>query len=272
MKKLLLSVIALYFSVAVFGQEAADKKIQAGLVVGTGFDMQQVGTKYFTKNGVGSDLTIGANVNFNFTNTIGLTTGIEFDFSRMNFKANPNYDIYYRYDDAKIFRKGDTQGNESLMQLSERNQRMVYMTIPTMVLFRTNYFGYFRYFGKFGLKHSFLLGSKSFDKGTLYEDGNLLAAGVSGDNKSMKLNAGSDLFFYRGSVGLAAGAEWNFSGPTCLVAEIGYYYGFTPMFYNRKEDKRSLFYTSAEPGGITQNYINNVARQSQLLLKISILF
>ena len=84
----------------------------------------------------------------------------------------------------------------------------------------------------------------------------------------MKLQTGNDMLFYRGSVGLSAGAEWNFIGSTCMALEVGYYYGFTPLYYNPKEDKRTLYTIE----NTQRTYINNAAHQSQLLFKLSILF
>ena len=78
----------------------------------------------------------------------------------------------------------------------------------------------------------------------------------------------NEMWFYKGAVGLAGGAEWNFSGATCLLAELGFYYGFTPLYYSPKEDRRSLY----KMEGTTARYFSNAATQSQLMLKISTLF
>ena len=110
--------------------------------------------------------------------------------------------------------------------MSTRVQKGTYLTIPTMLLFRTNFIGYFRYFGKFGLRNSFLLTNKINDTGVNYDvdvPGNPVE--IQGDNVNMK--AKGDMFFFKSAVGLAGGAEWNFSGSTSLVAELGFYYGFT---------------------------------------------
>ena len=67
MKKLIYSFVGLFILTNSFAQEAADKKVQAGLIFGSGIAIQKMGTNYIDKNGVGSDLTIGANVNFSLT-------------------------------------------------------------------------------------------------------------------------------------------------------------------------------------------------------------
>lgn len=264
-------MFTLTLTFGVIAQDAADKKVQAGLVLGTGVNLQNSNTKAFDAKAAAANMMVGATVNIGFNNNIGLATGVEFDFDNSKFK--PTAPTYYRFDDVKILRANEDSDNAKFYQLEERKQEAIYLTIPAMMIFRTNYIGYFRYYGKFGLRNSFLLTAKSNDKGSLLlEDLTLEEA----DNKNMKLNKGNDMLFYRGSVGLSAGAEWNFVGSTCLALEVGYFYGFTPLFYNPKEDKRTLYNIEQknENGSIQLDtkYINNLAHQSQLLFKISVLF
>lgn len=267
MKKIVFSAILLGLSLNSQAQDAADRKVQAGLVLGTGMNFQKMGTKYFNANGVGADMTIGANVNFSLKENIGLNTGLEFDFSSTKYKPSGiDGPVFYQYDDTKILRKKDATVADSRFQLSERKQNATYITIPTMVLFRTNYIGYFRYFGKFGLRNSFLLSAKANDKGVDYST----PVPTEATNKGMKRK--NEMLFYKGSVGLTAGAEWNFSGATCLVAEIGYYYGFTPLYYSPKDDNANLYTSGLTNGTGSDKYISNAATQSQLSLKISVLF
>ena len=278
MKKLIYSIIGLFIFTTSFAQEAADKKVQAGLVFGTGIAMQKMGTNYIDKNGVGSDLTIGANVNFSLTETIAFNTGAEFDFSTLKYKASTfeSNNIYYYYNDKTILQINEfdpTNANHQLFELGERRQKAVYLTIPTMMVFRTNFIGYFRYFGKFGLRNSFLLSSTIFDSGLNIdpEVPNGITR-VDADLENMK--APGEMFFFKSAVGATVGAEWNFSGSTSLVAEIGYYYGFTPLHTNRNIDKGNnyLFATPLDNGVGNDTQINNKATQSQLMFKLSILF
>lgn len=272
MKKLIIACVGLGFAFQGFAQEAAEKKIQAGIIIGTGMNFQRMGTKNMSKNGVGGDFNIGANLNFGLNDNIAICTGLELDFSSTKFKASALDDsnnpmtTYYRYTDTKILNKGESDPSNTLFQLDERKQSATYLTIPTMLLFRTKYIGYFRYFGKFGLRNSILVGGKITDQGSIVQ-GNVIGGPlVSAENTRM--TASNNLFFYKGSVGMAVGADWNFSGATCLAAELGFYYGFTPLFYNPKEDNRHLF--TADANG--QRFFANSANQSQLMLKVSVLF
>jgi hypothetical protein len=277
MKKIALSVIALGISLGSIAQDAADKKVQAGLIAGVGLNFQKMGTSYLETNGLGNDLTIGSNVNFSLTETIAFSTGAEFDFSTVKYKAGGylNTDLFYYYSDKELLETGafdQTNSQHELFQMETRKQKAVYLTIPTMMVFRTNFIGYFRYFGKFGLRNSFLLSSKINDTGNSFDPETPLGTATSAENIDMK--ATGDMFFFKSAVGLSAGAEWNFSGSTCLVAEVGYYYGFTPLHTNRniEKGKNYLFASDINNGGTSSFDINNDATQSQLMLKVSILF
>lgn len=277
MKKIIYSVFAIGITLSTFAQEAADKKVQAGLVGSFGMNFQKMGTKRINTNGIGTDLTVGANAIFNFSETIGLCTGLEFDFETLKYKASgyEGLNTYYYYNDTEILSVKDavSDANDKLFMLDTREQKAVYLTVPTMLIFRTKFFGYMRYFGKFGLRNSFLLTNKINDKGYNFPIAqSLLETPVAGENLNMK--AGGDMFFFKSAFGLCGGAEWNFSGSTSLVGEIGYYYGFTPLHTDKNLDKGNnfLFATDENNGAGNDVNFNNKVTQSQLMIKVSILF
>ena len=278
MKKLLFTFISISVLSSTFSQEAADKKVQAGIITSFGLNFTNPTTKLISRDGVGTDLTIGMNLNYNFTPTIGINTGIEFDFESFKYKTNATSNLYYYYNDSEILTKNqyiDASGNFTapangkLYQLTERKEKPIYLTIPTMMLFRTKFIGYFRYFGKFGVRNSFLLGSTIFDKGFTTD----MMTSTAASNDQMKTTS-RDLALYKGAVGLSGGAEWNFSGTTSLVAEIGYYYGFLNVSRGNsitgdKEKNMSVFTTPL----LTPSGYNPLSlKQNQLMLKVSILF
>ena len=264
MKKILFTIIGLSIALSSKAQDAAEKKLHAGLIIGTGMNFQKMGTKYLEANGIGGDFNIGVNLNFNINENIAFNTGLEFDFSNVRYSATSANPVYYRFSDTEILRKGDPlETGNAIFQLSERTQKATYVSIPTMFLFRTNFIGYFRYFGKFGLRNSFLASSKTNDIGFTFDNGAVVAS----ENNNMKRK--NEMWFYKGAVGLCGGAEWNFTGSTCLMAELGYYYGFTPLYYSPKEDKMSLYTSSLVDGN---KFFSNAATQSQLMLKVSVLF
>jgi hypothetical protein len=278
MKNLLIFSTLFVLITAAEAQDDSNRKVQAGLILGSGISFQDVrNSAFFETNGAGTDLTIGMNFNINFSETIGFCTGTEFDFS--NVKIKSNQPIYYNYDGNDILRLRDKNDYDdsgksySTYLLEERRDKSVYLSIPTMLLFRTKFIGYFRYFGKFGLRNSFLLKSESFDSGKDFGTANITEqpkSGVEKDNMSSKGNA----FFYKGAIGMSGGAEWNFSGSTSLVGELGYYYGITPLYWERDQDndRLSLYTSGMNNGSGNDSYTPVKARQGQLMLKVAILF
>lgn len=269
MKKIIILAVALTTSIASMAQEAANKKFQAGIAAGFGMNFQNMGTKYLDKDGVGTDLLIGANMNYMFHDNIGLTTGVEFEFSNTKFKSGA-FPLYYYYNDNKILGIENASDASGAFLLEKRKQKSVYLTIPTMLVFRTKFIGYVRYFGKFGMRHSFLLGQKSDDTGRNIGVNAFDPTATYETTTQKNMKAVNEVVFYKGSVGVAGGAEWNFSGSTTLVAEIGYYYGITPLYYNRSNAYLQSY--SVVNGVPTITNVSNKATQGQLQLKVAIMF
>ena len=239
-----------------YAQGSETKRLQAGMTGNFGLNFQKMGSKKMDLNGVGSDLSVGVILHTSFKNSsnLGLATGLEFDFETLKYKAGAD-SVFYKYIDNEILGKDDAGG--TAFQLSERQMKPIYLSIPLMLLFRTEPIGDFRYFGKFGLRNSFLVSQKINDKGID------AVSGLEKENVSMK--SFGETFFYKGSIGFSAGAEWNFVGTTTLVPEIGFFYGLTPMHFRFSEKNYTLYDNSG-------TYFYTKSKQNQLLLKISILF
>jgi len=224
---------------------------------------------------------IGLNLNFAFNQNIGLNTGLEFDFESFKYSFVATNPIYYTYADTKIFRNqedGEAQNGSSVYRITERKQKATYLTIPTMLLFRTNAIGDFKYYGKFGARTSFVLGYTMNDNGfQLVNDAANPGVPKEVALKNTDMKTTKDMNFFRSSVGIAGGAEWNFTGNTNLFAEVGFYYGFTNVHAGKAltgdDDKNMTLYqydkTTAPP---TQDFLTLGATQKQIVLKIGILF
>jgi hypothetical protein len=239
-----------------YAQGTETKRLQAGMTGNFGLNFQKMGSKKMDVDGVGSDLSVGVILHTSFKNSsnLGLATGLEFDFETLNYKAGDSA-VFYRYTDNKILGQDDAGG--TAFQLSERQMKPIYLSIPLMLLFRTDPIGDFKYFGKFGIRNSFLLSQKINDQGVDVGSSTVI------ENTSMK--SFGETFFYKGSIGFSAGAEWNFVGSTTLVPEISFFYGLTPMHYRFSDKNYSLYDGSG-------TYFYTKSKQNQLMLKISILF
>lgn len=273
MKKLLIMFVATSMMAGINAQEAAKKKVLAGLTLGTGMNFNNPQTTLINSND-GFDFVAGMSLDWHFAKNIGLSTGIEFDFNRFTheFGVNGNQNPMFEYTDKEIVQRGKNEApnsGENTFLLTERRYRNIYLTIPTMLRFQTNYMGYLRYFGKFGVRNSFLLTTRADNDGVV--------VGQSDVTELNDMQNPGDLSIYKGSVGLSVGAEWNFSGSTCIVGEIGYYYGFTEIHRQDaigsdkiKKHKNKSLYTQDLLGN--REYITPSAKQGQLILKISVLF
>lgn len=274
MKQILLTLSIITLSTSLFAQEAADKKVQAGLVAGVGMNLVTMETDKLTKDGNGTDLTIGSNVNFSINETIGFSTGLEIDFTSLKYRPSGD-NIYYNFSDKNILNNEEALAatDDQMYQLETRKQKATYLSIPTQLIFRTKFIGYFRYFGKFGVRTSFLVSNKTYDTGFEFPEG--ISNPVVGDPlKVSRVNENmspkNEMFFMRAVGGFAGGAEWNFTGTTTLMAEMGFYFGFTPLYYSKKDEKSFLYQT--EDLGTTSTYFSNAAKHNQLRFKLSILF
>ena len=245
-----------------------NKSIQAGLTTSFGLNFANMGTSIMDKNGLGTNFSIGLLMHKSFKDSknFGFASGLEFDFNAIKFQSSPFSDsIFYNYSDTEILPSTNT--SEDLFLLESRKHKITQITIPIALLFRTDANGHFRYYTKFGIKNSFLLSNKMTDKGTEIIKG---SPTILKEKENLSMTSKNEMFFYQAYLGLSLGTEWNFIGSTCLVAEMGYYYGLTPLFLDRKEEKQTLYYKDASTGKI--NYFSNKATLNQLNLKFAVLF
>lgn len=257
MKKLLLLFLATGIA---FGSQAQEKKFQVGLVFGPTFNWLKVQTTKIERNGIGTGFTIGLGGNYLFNENIGIASGVQFDLE--SFKINygdpskPNLgSVYYLYDDTDIRKYDDNGTNDpaddtyegvaetdtlaSAYQLMTRKFKGKYVTIPFFLKFQTNKIGKMIYYGKFGLRTSFLAGVRMDDEGvesnynavtkefTQLGTGNVLKTDMRPDAIKKGLSQ------VRTGIGIYGGAEWNFTGNTYLYGEVGYNYGLTPGIYKK---------------------------------------
>lgn len=282
MKKLLIFSFLSLFSAYSFAQEAAEKTVQAGVVVGLGTSLMNEETNFIDQKGIGFDFVPGVVLDWSFSKNIALSFGLEFDFNRFRYdfnNINGEGDLYVSFRDRTILTKEELEeaiDNSSSFQnflMENRRNRVNYLTLPTMLKFQTNHMGYMRYFAKFGLRNSFRLRSRAdfygsgFDFSTFSKDETV--------TELMDMAIPNDVAFYRGTVGMSFGAEWNFAGGTSLVGEIGYYYGFTNVHRgdaltgDDKDRNKTIYHVD---GNLNRNYEVANARQRLLMLKVAVLF
>ncbi len=254
-------------NVDVSGVNHISKPIQAGLTMHSGVNMVTPGLVQYMdkKDGLSSNFGVGMMFvkSFKSSPNIGFQSGLEFDFDKISYESRKN--IYYDYKLNVIQTNVLSDSTCVRFKMDSRKQNTIFATVPLFLVFRTQYVGDFRYFGKFGIRNSFLFKNTINDLGSLVDT----AYNIDVQNvENIRFENPGETFLYRGTVGVSAGAEWKFIESTSLVAEIGYHYGFTPLYFQRKNDKRTLY--EVENG--QRNYFSNKANLNQLLFKISILF
>ncbi|MFM7567008.1 MAG: hypothetical protein ACKO4K_09695 [Flavobacteriales bacterium] len=242
------------------GQESKTKKLKAGMTGNFSPNFVKTADSYFTPSPFNHDLSVGMIFNTSFASNpnLGVSTGFEFEFTKLNYTGTSD-SVFYRYAGANILHQDELGG--TAYYLTDRQFNTVGLAVPLMMLFRMDPIGDWTIFGKFGVRNSVMVSQRINDRGFEADANGIF--NVAKENANMK--SFGDQFFYKGSVGFSAGAEWNFAGSTSLVPEIGFYYGLTPLHFRAIQDNYTLSNASGE-------YFYQKARQNQLIIKLSILF
>jgi hypothetical protein len=264
---LLFSVFLLAKNNFNFAQAVSEKKLQGGVTGSVGLNFPKMGTNLLSgASGFSSSFGVSFTKASKESQNIALTGGVEFDIDKINYTTS-NQDIFYRFTDKQIKTDGESVSTDQIFNLKKRTYEPLYLALPIGLTFRTDFIGDYRGVFRFGLRNRFLLTNTVDDEGYVVP----FAGSVSGsaqDNLGMKVS--KDLFFYNANLGISGGVEWNFSGSTCLVAEIGYNYGFMPLHLTRKEENYTLF--TYDQTSQTATYFRNQATLNQLNLKLTLLF
>ncbi|MFM7595701.1 MAG: outer membrane beta-barrel protein [Flavobacteriales bacterium] len=256
-----LSLILSLGAYSTFAQDSAPRRLQAGMTGNFGINMVKPTDTYFNASPFNHDLSVGIifNTSFKGSPNLGISTGFEFEFTKLNYEAIDS--VFYRYAGSNILHQDELGGTGYL--LTNRQYSTVGIAVPLMMLFRMDPIGDWKIFAKFGIRNSFMVSQRISDRGfDVGADANGLTFTA---KENANLKSFGDQFFYKGSVGFSAGAEWNFAGSTSLVPELGFYYGLTPLHFRAIEDN----YTFSDASG---TYFYQKARQNQLILKLSLLF
>jgi hypothetical protein len=281
MKKIIYSLIGLGFfaSTAAYAQEAFDKKMQFGIVLGTGFNMNKTST-LLNRDKVGFDQTLGLNLNYNINPTLTVTSGVEFDFE--SFSYTPRDSVFYYYTGNEIVQKENFDtvnpaSSHDLFMLERRQYKVNYLTIPVFMTLKTKPFGNMQFFGKFGARFGFKVGGRINDEGYNFAGDSLTGAKSElTENTNMVLD--DDIRFLKINAGIAGGVMWNFSGTTMLAAEVGYFFGLSQLHYAERAIKSddtgnySLIDAGKDKTLEDMKYAVPQAKQGQILIKFTLFF
>ena len=281
MKKILSVLLIAGFT---FGVSAQDKKIRAGLVMGFTMNSLKVQTTKIEKNGIGAGFTIGMNGDYNINENIAISSGLEFDLENFSVNyGNPNNssvgNVFYAYSDTDIkkYKDGAVEDftDSSAFELMTRTFRSKYVTLPFFLKFQTNMIGSWKYYGKFGLRTSFLAGVRMDDEGydAKYLNGefNRDAASTKTLENMKPVGIKKGLTPVRMGIGIYGGAEWNFTGSTNLFMEAGFNYGVTPNLYSKSGHLADK--VTAADGTVTYSNLDVKSNPQHVFqLKVGLLF
>ena len=254
MKKIRLILLFVLFCNLITAQ-----KYNVGLTFSGGLNMTKVTTeKYNARNG--TDLNLGINIVKNYNQHTGFNFG--FEFNQNNFSYINNEKLFYFYDDKMILSKENENEKTNKFEFKERTYKAIYITIPTLILIRSNELKYshLRIISKFGMKHSFNLKNNVTDISPT-------------ELKHEDFTLNKDLALYKGSIGISGGVETTLQSALNGIIEIGYYYGYmnihrgNALFGDKDKNKTSIILNSNP-----LEYRNYTANQHQIELKLTILF
>ncbi|MEZ4937188.1 MAG: outer membrane beta-barrel protein [Crocinitomicaceae bacterium] len=246
-----------------------DKKFQAGLSVASALSWYRPQSTVLGTKGQDATFSFGVNMNYMFVKNVGISVGLEFDWDWYHADFEATDSIYYRHTTSEILRKKDNNSTAPGFRVTDRTYKPLSISIPTMLIFKTNLIGYFKYYGKFGLRTSFVVNQTVKDKGFEYD--NLLTTQTNPDEVTYdKLKVKNDLLWIKSAVGVAGGFEYFFTSSNAFYAEISFFYGFSNLHNGNawtgdEQKNMSLMNSNFEYFALKSNL-------NQLFLKVGIMF
>jgi hypothetical protein len=254
MKQILaLIFISLFFSLSTQAQDSRPVRFAFGVMPSSAWikpegeiitkESSKIGFSY----GILVDLMIGGNANYAFG------TGIM-------ISSQGGSIINTQYQDGRTFTVQDTSGTQSFLYdgfaTVEEKFRLQYLEVPLTLKLKTNEIGYLTYYGQFGLNMSFNIKSRSDVTGS-YDDGEPVVL--------TDLNVAKETNLLRMALQVGAGAEYNISGDTYLMAGVTWNNGLTNVF-----DRNAILAEEDINGNVTPSITENqVARIGEKLKGIN---
>lgn len=227
MKKAI-AFIFLFHSVLAQGQYstgAAPKSWSLGFSVIPQISWAGAGDNTIQSGGGRGGFAYGLMAEYNFTSNYAFATGIYHkligaavnyltDSVAFNSIKNGNNPVYFSSGASVIY-------------------KLQYVEIPVTIKLKTNQIGYFTYFGQLGVSPSVNISAK----GSLIDDGNNILVAVASTNFS------SDVRLFNLGILICAGAIYQLSGNTSLIASLQFNNGvidFTNDVSNSTNNSRAV--------------------------------
>lgn len=227
MKKAI-ALVFLFESILAQGQYspgAIPKTWSLGFTVVPQLSWAGAGDNTIQSGGARGGFAYGLMADYNFTSNYAFGTGI---YHKL-IGANVNY-----LTDSVAFNSLKS-GNNLLYfsSVTSVNYKLQYVEIPVSIELKTNQIGYFTYFGQLGVAPSVNISAK----GNLIESGNSILVAIP------NANFNSDVRLFNLGILISAGAIYQLSGNTSLMASLQFNNGvidFTNDVPNSTNDSRAV--------------------------------
>jgi hypothetical protein len=203
-------------------QEGGDKNFRFGLKFAPSLNWYKPDDVKVIKNdGMKFGYSWGLITEFRLAGMAHLSTGLQLDNDggRIAFTDTVRYFLTTKNEFVEA-NKSDTTNLHYI--ISSRTYSTKYVSLPFILKMKTKEIGYMTYFGQFGLLTSILTKAKSDD--VVYQYGS--PASSASTKNDMDISKGF-VNFFRASLVVGGGVEYNLTGSTSLLFNLNYNYGFT---------------------------------------------
>ena len=278
-------LLLIVFAVSVFStghsQQILSIKHRYGFQVSGGLNINSNTPDIFIlRTKTAPNYSIGAVYEYLLNDRISLGTGLDFDMSKTVFFDNPNDDLdlcYFSRVKNYLHRTPCTYGEIQAPQaygytesFIGRKHRIIYMTIPLDVIYKTKLKSFRRFYGRAGLKNSFRIYSRGRD----LQEG---FGGAGGTPNWYQRFYKNDVRTWRPLLSLALGYENNYFGASSVKVELEYSIGLMGVYKSNLDDRH--IYTVASGADLPQvenmvaeSFVSNRLTQNTLKLKLRFLF
>jgi len=207
MKKTTALICLLAMSSFIFSQDEP-KKFQLGFHFSPNVSWLKADSETIESDGAKLGFSYGVVADFNIADNYAISTGLNMLTSS----------VKYNYPDFQ--EANGTPGEES--GRTSADLRFRYVQIPITLKLKTNQIGYMRYFGQFGLGTAV-----AYDAAA---DTEFKYPGNAGTSSKEDVNFDGQTNFFRASLIVGIGAEYNISGNTSILFGLSYDNGLTNVF------------------------------------------
>lgn len=234
MKKIIAFVLVLATSLSVSAQDAASlRKHRFGLRIAPGISYFGVDKLGQENDGFNYAFGYGLQYEYALSENFSIVSGVLMN----SFRGNVTYS------DSLYFVFNKTVSGQSKVdtanQILSRKYTFKSVDIPLKLKLKTPEIGYLTYFGEFGTTLSVIYDSYTSKNEVILNEGDTKSE-LAGDEE--KLDANDDVSWFRGSLNIGAGVEYNLVGNTSLLIGVNWNSAFTNILGKKSE---SLFYTAS---------------------------